>query len=128
MTPKLWLSDFKVSEKDILETINRIKDIPKEELFIEYALDSNDVVIGFIWAYRMVDNNKVMIMSIYVNEEHRNKGVAKTLKEKLEVWCADKGVDEIHTTVHYENTKMIKLNQKLGYEPGMISMVKRLDS
>ncbi len=126
LTPKLWLPDYKVSEKDISETINRINDTPKEDLFIEYALDSNDVVVGFIWAYRMVDKNKVMIMSIYVNEEYRNKGVAKTLKEKLEVWCRNERVDEIHTTVHYKNTNMIKLNEKLGYEPGMVSMVKRL--
>lgn len=125
LTPKLWLSDYIVSEKDVSETVNRIKDTPHDDLFIEYAEDSSDGVVGFIWANRMDDKNKVMIMSIYVTEEHRNKGIAKTLKEKLETWCGNEHVTEIHTTVHYKNINMIELNEKLGYEPGMVSMIKK---
>lgn len=67
-----------------------------------------------------------MILSLYVTDDYRRKGVATKLKLLLEQWCRFEGIKTIHTTVHYDNYKMIELNQKLGYTPGMVNMTKTL--
>ncbi len=67
-----------------------------------------------------------MILSLYTEEDRRGQGVATNLKSLLEEWCKLEGIRTIETTVHYKNSSMITLNQKLGYVPGMLYMTKTL--
>ena len=127
LTPKLWRPDHKASATDIEETIQRILDTKKEDLFLAIAEDHNDKVQGFIWAYKQEEpKDTVMILSLYVTENYRGHGVATNLKTLLEKWCRVEGIKAIQTTVHYNNSNMLALNQKLGYNPGMVCMTKPL--
>lgn len=127
MTPKLWIPDYKASEADIEETIQKILNTKNEDLFIAIAEDNQGNVQGFIWAYKLDEpKDTVMILSLYVTEDYRKYGVATNLKILLEKWSRLEGVKAIQTTVHYTNTKMLDLNQKLGYVPGMVNMTKKL--
>lgn len=127
LTPKLWKSNYRVSSLDIEKTVQRIKSTKSEELFLMIAEDEYDQIQGFIWSYKQEKpQDSVMILSLYVTEGYRGKGIATNLKVLLEKWCGDEGIKTIHTTVHYNNHNMIGLNQKLGYRPGMVNMTKNL--
>jgi len=127
LTPGLWLSDYKASDKDIDETVSRIKNTLNKDLFLAVAEDEQKNVQGFIWAYKSEKaQDKVMILSLYTAEGHRGQGIATSLKSLLEKWCRFEGIRTIETTVHYKNRGMITLNQELGYVPGMLYMTKTL--
>lgn len=127
LTPRLWIPNYKISTVDIEETIQKIKNTKKEDLFIAIAEDEQRFIQGFIWACKQEKpENSVMILSLYVTEENRVQGIATNLKLLLEEWCRIEGIRTIETTVHYKNNSMIALNKKLGYNPGMIYMTKIL--
>lgn len=127
MTPKLWIPDYKPSMEDIEETKEKILNTKDEDLFIAIAEDNQGNIQGFIWAYKQEDiKDTVMISSLYVTGNYRKYGVATNLKALLEEWCSLEKIKVIQTTVHYKNTSMLTLNQKLGYIPGMVNMIKKL--
>lgn len=127
LTPKLWRPDYKVSALDIEETIQRILNTKNEDLFLAIAEDNQRDLQGFIWAYKQDEpQDTVMILSLYVTENYRSHGVATNLKILLEEWCRLEGIKAIQTMVHYSNSSMLALNQKLGYIPGMVYMTKIL--
>ncbi|MBS4040130.1 MAG: GNAT family N-acetyltransferase, partial [Flavobacteriales bacterium] len=70
--------------------------------------------------------DSIMILSLYITEDFRGRGLATMLKKQLEEWCRQEGVKTIQTTTHYKNYNMISLNEKLGYTPGMVFMTKKL--
>lgn len=127
MTPKLWIPEFKVTEHDADRTLKRIETTADEDLYIGICKTENNQIIGFVWAFKQEQpKDSVMILSLYVEENYRKQGIAVELKKKLEEWCLKEGVKQIQTTVHYTNKKMISLNERLGYEPGMLYMTKKL--
>lgn len=127
MTPKLWIEDYKPTAEDLKETIKRIVETEKSGLYLGIAQDDQDELVGFIWAYRKSDDEKsVMIMSLHVEPEYRNQGIASQLKQNLESWCKEIGVQSVETTVHFDNKNMLELNLKLGYNAGMVCMKKKL--
>ncbi len=127
LTPKLWMPEYIVTEVEIEEAVQRIKNTKAEDLFLMVAEDDEKQVRGFIWAYRKENQqDSIMILSLYITEEFRGRGIATQLKQQLEEWCKSKGINTIHTTTHYNNHSMLELNQKLGYLPGMVSMTKVL--
>lgn len=127
LTPKLWINNYKVSDKDIDNTVNRIINTRNKDLFLAIAEDDQNNMQGFIWAYKLEKvQDSVMILSLYTAEDYRGQGIATNLKNLLEEWCRLEGIKTIETTVHFKNKSMITLNQKLGYAPGMLYMAKTL--
>ena len=128
LTPKLWIPEYKITEEDILSSINDMTNTPSKNLFVAVAENDYKEIRGFIWGKRQeADNNSVMILSLYVENESRNLGIASGLKHELEKWCKKECIDTIETTVHYTNEKMIELNKKLGYTPKMVRMIKKIN-
>lgn len=127
LTPKLWIFDYRVSAEEIEETIQKIKNTKDDDLYLAIAEDDEGQAQGFIWAHKQEKpKDSVMILSLYIKEDYRGQGVATNLKLMLEEWCRSEGIKKIKTTVHYRNSSMIALNQKLGYAPGMVFMTKTL--
>lgn len=128
LTPRLWKPDYMPSDADIEETVQRIRNTKNEDIFLAIAEDYEGYMQGFIWACKQEGSQDcVMILSLYIEENYRGRGTATKLKVLLEEWCRLEGIKTIQTTAHYSNTKMIELNQKLGYAPGMVFMTKSLD-
>lgn len=126
--PRIWMPNFEATHDDRLKTIQRIINTEAKDLFIAVAEDSYSKPVGYVWAYKMDEpTDSVMILSLYVIDELRKQGIATTLKNMLETWCNEKQIKTIQTTVHYKNKRMLELNEKLGYAPGMVNMSKRLD-
>jgi GNAT superfamily N-acetyltransferase len=127
LTPKLWRKNHQVSDEAILSSINKIISTPYDKLYLCTAYNDEDLLIGYLWAHSQhTSDEAIMILSLYVTENMRSNGVATELKAHFENWCTDVGIKEIQTTVHYKNKTMIRLNQKLGYEAGMVTMSKDL--
>ncbi len=123
LTPKLWLDGYKLDEADVKETVFRIINKETEDISIIVAEDE-DVCIGFIWGEKQ--SGGLMILSLYIEEEYRKKGIATELKVELEEWCIRNDINTIFTTVHSTNEKMLELNRKMGYKANMVSMSKKL--
>jgi ribosomal protein S18 acetylase RimI-like enzyme len=78
----------------------------------------------------------VEIFDLWVSPSHRRKGLATSLKKKVEDAAAERRIGAIYTHMEAANTHVVELNEKLGYEEvrrGLIwddvvrvSMVKRL--
>jgi len=119
-TPSLWIENYQASEEDIQETISRMQ---SKKNYI--AVAEEEEIKAFIWAE--VDDHEVMILSLYVEPNVRQQHLGTYLKEALETWCKITGISKIKTTVHSKNSKMIALNEKLGYQAKMIHMEKLIE-
>jgi RimJ/RimL family protein N-acetyltransferase len=64
---------------------------------------------------------------MYVEPEHRGKGVNKLIIEALEQWIFLQGIKEIRLEVYYENEAAIKAYKKIGFTKHMIQMRKGLN-
>lgn len=60
--------------------------------------------------------------------EHRNRGIARALKQSQIEWCGDHGVAHIYTSNDSTNERMLAINIRLGYKPvaSQIEMTKTL--
>ncbi|MFA5909931.1 MAG: GNAT family N-acetyltransferase [Vicinamibacterales bacterium] len=65
-------------------------------------------------------------VSLWVNEDCWNSGIATELMSRGEQWARDKGAEKISVTVHSNNTQMLAMNGKRGFVSTMIEMSKDL--
>lgn len=82
--------------------------------------------VGFIWAKFDNKDKEVKIYNLLVIENHRKKGIAKTLKREVEKWAQQMGAYSIVSTVHAHNKNMIHINESMDYEVEKIIMRKKL--
>ncbi|MDT3993459.1 GNAT family N-acetyltransferase [Mammaliicoccus fleurettii] len=82
--------------------------------------------VGFIWAKFDYKDKEVKIYNLLVIENHRKKGIAKTLKREVEKWAQQMGAYSIVSTVHAHNENMIHINESMDYEVEKIIMRKKL--
>lgn len=83
-------------------------------------------MVAFIW-FQQRGETDVEILSLWVHEEHRQRGLATELKRSVERWCQEHGRTKIVSTVFASNDRMLRLNEKLGYHTVCYHMEKTLD-
>jgi len=59
---------------------------------------------------------------MYVDEQHRGKGVIKLIIEGLLKWCKQKNIHEIRLDVYDENIPAIQAYEKAGFKKHLINM------
>jgi GNAT superfamily N-acetyltransferase len=59
---------------------------------------------------------------MYVEPEHRGKGVNQKIIESLKAWAAARNVTECRLQVYYDNLPAIKAYEKIGFSKLMIKM------
>ncbi|TSD68000.1 GNAT family N-acetyltransferase [Inquilinus sp. KBS0705] len=59
---------------------------------------------------------------MYVQPQHRGKGVNKKVIEALKDWAVSKGINELRLEVYYDNAPAIKAYEKVGFSSNMIEM------
>ncbi len=67
---------------------------------------------------------------MYVDEQHRGKGVNKLIIDGLLKWCKHKNIHEIRLDVYDDNIPAIQAYEKTGFKKHMINMrmnIKNLD-
>ena len=116
-TPAIWISDYRVSDKDLQDNIeNFLKSAKQDKLIVLTARAGSDI-IGFIWAEVSFENLEIInIISLWTEPRFRNQGIATDLKRELEIVAKDKGFKKIRTNVYTPNMAMLDLNLKLGYK------------
>lgn len=88
--------------------------------------------VACLWVGNAVDQVKgdrhTYIFLLYVQPEHRRRGIGKALMRYLENWARAKGDRQIGLQVFQTNTPALDLYHKLGYQIQSHWMIKTLDS
>jgi len=88
---------------------NKIKDIDT----IVLAYDSNEPV--GCGCFKNYDSNSVEVKRMFVEPEHRGKGIASAILNELEKWATELGHQSIVLETGNKQTEAIQLYQKQGY-------------
>ncbi|MBU0618198.1 MAG: GNAT family N-acetyltransferase [Planctomycetes bacterium] len=67
------------------------------------------------------------IHGIYVDEPQRGKGIGRTLKDAADEWCRTAGAAYMRAYIGIGNEAMLRVCKLLGYEPWMVTWVRRFD-
>ena len=65
------------------------------------------------------------INGIYVNPEYRNQHIGRQLKEAADDWCRQAGAAYMRAYVGVGNEAMLRVCKLLGYEPWMVTWVRK---
>jgi len=86
--------------------------------------------IACLWAGRATTPNQAQpqayILLIYVDPQHRRKGIATALLQQAEAWAKQQQDQQIGLQVFSHNAAAIALYQKLGYQTAALWMTKVL--
>lgn len=85
-------------------------------------------VAGYVW-FRMVSSAVGVfgrVEHIFVDEQHRNKGLGKRLMQAVESYFREQGIGKIKLTVTLQNKAAISLYEKIGYRQARFVMEKDL--
>lgn len=76
------------------------------------------------------DNGQIhpYLLLLYVNPDHRRRGLASALLETAHSWTMEAGYQQISLQVLSHNQAAQSLYEKLGYQPQAILMRRRLPS
>ncbi|MBR1390173.1 MAG: ribosomal protein S18-alanine N-acetyltransferase [Lachnospiraceae bacterium] len=72
-------------------------------------------VLGYCGIYLAADEGEVT--NVAVHPEHRRKGIARTLLEKLLTSAGDRGAAHMILEVRQSNQAAIRLYESMGFEP-----------
>ncbi|MBN1970003.1 MAG: GNAT family N-acetyltransferase [Candidatus Delongbacteria bacterium] len=126
-TPSLWIEGYSFTDEEVLDEITRFVNIFNKGKMVTFIATHNNKIIGFVWA-EFVDNDPEdsKIISLWVDPDYRNQGIATKLKKKLEENLKISGVKKLRTNVYAPNKQMLDLNLKLGYRIIRYDMLKDL--
>lgn len=96
------------------------------------VIDGEDGVIGCGYgqirpsrpAYTHLHNCYLSFM--YVDSNHRGKGLVVKLIEEISAWSKSKGVTDFYLDVYADNPAAIRAYEKLGFSPNLVEMKMRL--
>lgn len=71
------------------------------------------------------DETYGMINGIFVQPDHRGENVGRTLKEAADGWCREAGATYMKARIGISNEAMLRVCRLLGYQPQMITMIRR---
>jgi len=87
--------------------------------------------VGGLWMGTATDQvsglRHAHIFLLYVQPEHRRKGLGRCLMGQAEAWATERGDRQISLQVFEHNTAALSLYQGLGYQPQSIALVKPLN-
>lgn len=116
-------------KEDFIVSNNYVNKFNKDILFLAY---SNNIPVGFIYGYikfgqsNFVHKGVVQIDALYVLNNYRNKGIAKSLINKFYEWCKENNIKIVEISVFKDNIDAYNLYKKLGYEIEIYGMKKEL--
>lgn len=127
--PAEWEDGFECSESQVNKIASKLCVTSQGcENLVVVARNRNEELIGFHWIQLTETglDRYGEIYSLWVSAIVRRQGVGSNLKTVAEKWLKSQGVSKVKTKVYSSNTKMIALNNKLGFTTEMVRMVKKL--
>ena len=105
------------------------KNIIKDKNNILLCYEENENIVGYTY-FKYQNNEDIigyLIDGLYVVEEYRKRGIAKTLiKEGLKI-ISDYKIDFVDINVMYNNKIAIKLYESLGFNALSLKMRMKMD-
>ena len=88
-------------------------------------------IMGFAVCLLQIDPNTDRkfgtIHGLYVDDAYRGLGVGRTLKEAADAWCRDAGAVFMKAYIGIGNKAMLRVCKLLGYEPWMVTWIKKFE-
>lgn len=88
------------------------------------------LTVACLWAGNAIDQVKgdrhAHIFLLYVEPEHRRRGIGSALMQQLETWASSRGDRQISLQVFQSNQPALNLYDRLGYKIQSVNMVKSL--
>lgn len=115
--PLEYDSDYKWNEKSVGDRLDYFKRMKPDDFF-EVAVVENKIV-GFHLVYKFPyppDLQAGMIATLWVDQGLRGKGIGSELKRRGEIWARENKLSFLQTGVHVNNSKMMEINEKNGFE------------
>ena len=114
--------------KHILEGFERLSKRETDRIFV--AEDESHAFLGYLWVGEsnnmMTGKKQGFIYDIFVKKEFRGKGLGRTLLEKAQSYCREKGYSRILLMVSANNANAIGLYNKMGFKTEQMYMGKVL--
>ena len=84
-----------------------------------YVAVKNNKIVAYLFGY-IVDSpvyieKKAVLDALYVEEDHRKKGIAKSIIKEFKKWCKNNKINIIELTVCSENKNSYNLYKKNGF-------------
>lgn len=91
----------------------------------------NDIILGYVYGFIQDNgsfcNNKVaQLDALFVKEQYRGNGIARSLMKEFINWAEEKGVAYIELSVCKDNTNAISLYENEGFCIDKILLRKKL--
>ena len=100
------------------QVINRLNRILKSTSDIVYVAVENDMLVGWIHAFRSLrleTDSFAEIGGLVVSSEYRNKGIGKKLAEAAEKWAQKNGFSQIRVRSRVERNEAKRFYEREGY-------------
>ena len=85
-----------------------------------FIAKQDNKIVGYIFIKELNDPTNILkeaiIDALYVEEEYRNNGIAKSLIEKAKNYCSNNNIKYISLNVMYQNEIAKKLYYNLGFK------------
>ncbi|MGP1372631.1 MAG: GNAT family N-acetyltransferase [Almyronema sp.] len=86
--------------------------------------------VGCLWLGNAIEqisgDRHAYILLLYVDPQHRRRGLGTALMQQAIAWATDRGDRQIDLQVFCQNQAGLKLYEKLGFSPQSIWMSKQL--
>ena len=116
----LWQPHSGLSSSPIKERSQLNIEAGKEEIldflnsdFPVFGVEDNGALVGYMVC--RTDEPCLWVEHLYVQEDHRRRGVASMLFKKAEEIAASMGEDTVYNFVHPNNENMIRFLRSKGY-------------
>jgi len=109
-----------------------LEGLSKEDENQVLAYEINGRIVGFLMFMKQarsmlkLKRSRAMITDLYVEQEHRGRGIASKLLERCLEYLKSLGVEEVRVNVLVDNAPAISLYRKTGFIDHMILMSRPL--
>jgi len=114
--------------KHILELFEKLSKRETDKIFV--AEDKSHTFLGYLWvgegSNMMTGLKHGHVYDIFVKKGFRGKGLGRTLLEKAQSYCREKGYSRIRLMVYVNNANAIGLYNKMGFKTEQMHMEKAL--
>jgi len=121
LIPKDWGMRAQVNIEERMQFFRELE-VKGGKIFCAYQ---GSCLAGF-HVLNLKDPKNAGVIALWVNPVFRRRGLAEKMKELGEAWARGRGIETITTHVHATNSKMRKLNEKLGFTEKTVVYEKKL--
>lgn len=131
----LIIKDEKQYDENINDSFvitNYYEDLLQSDACISFVAEINNKIIGYLYGYIKNDGDTCIELTskldaLYIKEEYRGQGIAKSLINEFKNWSRSKNVKYIEVQVLNDNTSAKALYAKQNFLPFKTTLITKLD-